>query len=57
MGTVDIVFGELKTISKRIVDMGLGCKMHNCVDGLGKENEVDKVSTPNISLDELEIWG
>ena len=57
MRAIDIVFGELKAVSKGVVDMGLGCEVHDCVNGLSQENEVYKVGTTNISLDELEIWG
>lgn len=57
MGTIDIVFGELKAIFKGVINIGLSCKMHYGINGLRQKKEVDKVITGNVALDELEIWG
>lgn len=37
--------------------MGLGCKVHDGVNGLREEDVVDHVSTGYVSFDELEMWG
>ena len=57
MSTIDIIFGELKVVTKGVVNMSLGCKVHYCVNGLSDEKEVDKVSTANVSLDKLKVRG
>lgn len=55
MSAIDVVLGELKGVTKRIVDMGLRCKMHDGVDRLGDEEVVDEVGAPDVALDELEV--
>lgn len=55
MGSIDVIFGELKAVTKRVVHMGLSCKVHDGVNGLRKEDEIDKISTGNVPLDELEV--
>nr|AFK36850.1 unknown [Medicago truncatula] len=56
MSTIYVVLGELKAVTKRVVDMSLSSKVHNCVDRLGYEKVVNKISTFNVSLHKLEVW-
>lgn len=37
--------------------MGLSCEVHDGINVFGDEEEIDKVSTSNVSLDKLEIAG
>lgn len=57
MGPIYIVLGELKAVAKGVVNMRLGSKVHNCVNGLCGKDKVDKISTGDIALDELEVGG
>jgi hypothetical protein len=56
MGTKNIGLGKRKRVTERIVDVGLSCKVHNGVNFVLGENEIDKVATRNISLDKFEVW-
>ena len=56
MSTINVVLGEFKGVTKRIVNMCLGCKVHYCINVLCDQEEVDKISTGNIALDKLEVW-
>ena len=37
--------------------MGLGCKVHNCIDFLCNQEVVDKISAGNVGLDEFKVSG
>ena len=57
MSAIDVVLCELEAVAKRVVNMSLCCKVHDGVNGLREEDVVDKVSSGNVSLDELEVLG
>lgn len=57
MSTINVILRELKTVAKRIVDMGLGREVHYSVNVLSDEKIVDKIGTCNIPLDKLKVWG
>jgi len=56
MSSQNIILSELKWVSKRIINMSLSCKMHDCVYLLSFQHEVDKIWAAYIPLDELIIW-
>lgn len=55
MGSVNVVLGELETVSERVVNMGLGGKVHYGVNGLCDEKEINEVSATNVSLHKFEV--
>lgn len=55
MGSVNVVLGELETVSERVVNMGLRGKVHYGVNGLCDEKEINEVSATNVTLHKFEV--
>ena len=53
MSAENIVVRELERVPERIVDVGLGSKMHNRINVLFPENICDQIRGRNIALYEL----
>lgn len=43
MCAINVVLGKLEAVTKRIINVGLGSKVHNSIDGLGDEKVVYKI--------------
>jgi len=51
----NIVLSELKGISKGVVDVSLSSEMHNSINLLILQHEVDQIGAANVALDELVV--
>ena len=55
MRTFNIVFGEFKRVTERVIDVTLRRKVHDGVYFLALEDVIQQVDRTNVPLDELDV--
>jgi hypothetical protein len=55
VSSVNVGMGKGKRVSKRVVDMGLGCKVKDSVDLLFSQDKGNQVGCDNVTFDEFEV--
>ena len=55
VGAEDVVLGKLERVTEGVIDVGLGCEVHDSVNLLILQYKINKIGTADVSLYKLVV--